>query len=80
MNTDLISKIADRAVAMFGCRKLDIVMDITYCVEGGCNLDLEKLLEANDVNFSHDIAGIHSHLNHETKEMEHCFLPRCTKK
>lgn len=56
MNTDLISKIADRAVTMFGCRKLDIVMDLTYCIEGGCNLDLDKLLEATDVNFSHDIA------------------------
>lgn len=76
MSTDLICKIADRAVAMYGCRKIDIVMDLCCCIEGGCDLDLEKLLSADDFNFGHDICGIHTHLNHETKKFEHCFLPR----
>lgn len=76
MKRDLISKIADRAVAMFGCRKIDIVMDLCYCIEGGCDLDLEKLLSADDFNFGHDIAGIHNHLNRETQKLDNCFLPR----
>ena len=76
MKRDLISKIADRAVEMYDCRKIDIVMDLCYCIDGGCNLDLEALLKADDVNFGHDICGIHTHLNHETKQLEHCFLPR----
>lgn len=76
MKRDLISKIADRAVAMFGCRKIDIVMDLCYCIEGSCDLDLEKLLSADDFNFGHDIAGIHNHLNRETKKLDNCFLPR----
>lgn len=76
MKQDLISKIADRAVAMYGCRKIDIVMDLCYCIDGGCNLDLEALLKADDVNFGHDICGIHTYLNHETKQLGHCFLPR----
>lgn len=76
MKRDLISKIADRAVAMYGCRKIDIVMDLCYCIDGGCNLDLEALLKADDGNFGHDICGIHTYLNHETKQLEHCFLPR----
>ena len=42
MKRDLISKIADRAVAMYGCRKIDIVMDLCYCIDGGCNLHLER--------------------------------------
>lgn len=76
MSTDLICKIADRAVAMYGCRKIDIVIDLCCCIEGGCDLDLEKLLSADGFNFGHDICGIHTHLNHETKKLEHCFLPR----
>lgn len=76
MKRNLINKCADRAVAMFGCKKIDIVMDLSYCIEGGCDLDLERLLNADDVNFGHDICGIHSYLNHETHQLEHNFLPR----
>lgn len=76
MKRDLISKIADRAVAMYGCRKIDVVMDLCYCIDGGCDLDLEALLKADDFNFRHDIAGIHNHLNRETKKLDNWFLPR----
>lgn len=72
----LINKCADRAVAMYGCKKIDIVMDLYYCIEGGCDLDLERLLNADDTNFGHDICGIHTYLNHETYQLEHNFLPR----
>lgn len=76
MKRDLISKCADRAVALYGCRKIDIVMDLCYCIESGCDLDLERLLNADDSNFNHDIIGIHYHLNRETKKLDNCFLPR----
>ena len=76
MKRNLISEIADRAVAMFGCRKIDIVMDLCYCIEGGCDLDLEALLKADDFNFGHDICGIHNNINHETQKLDNCFLPR----
>jgi hypothetical protein len=51
-------------------------MDLCYCIDGGCDLDLEALLKADDFNFSHDIAGIHNHLNRETKKLDNWFLPR----
>jgi hypothetical protein len=51
-------------------------MDIHFCIEGGCNLDLEGLLSADDINFGHDIVGIHNNLNHETYQLDNCFLPR----
>lgn len=73
---ELIRKIAERAYNMYGCDKLTIIMDITYCIKGGCNLNLEDLLNANDFNFGHDIVGIHKHLNHETLSLDNCFIPR----
>jgi hypothetical protein len=76
MKRNLISEIADRAVAMFGCRKIYIVMDLCYCIEGGCDLDLEALLKADDFNFGHDICGIHNHLNRDSKKLDNWFLPR----
>lgn len=39
-------------------------------------LRLEALAEADFFHFAHDIAGIRRHLNRETWELEHCFLPR----
>ena len=74
-----IGLIADRAVEMFGCDKLTIIMDLHYCIEGGCNLDLDKLLNADNFNFSHDIAGIHNNLDRETYQLNNFFLPRCCK-
>ena len=40
------------------------------------NLDLDKLLNAPDLDFSHDISGIQNNINRETKEFENEFLPR----
>lgn len=55
----------------------DLSMDIEACHNNGCKLDLGKLLHAPAFDFAHDIYGIHKHLNRETGEMQHCFLPRC---
>lgn len=78
-NWKLISKIADRAVEMFNCDKFTIVMDIENCIEGGCDIDLNGLLNADDFNFAHDISGINWNINHDTKKLMNCFVPRFAK-
>ena len=73
-----ISAICKRAddVKRFG---MDLQMDMaaTHC--NGCPLDLEKLLNAPEFDFYHDIYGIINNLNRNTGELENCFLPRCAK-
>lgn len=73
---DLIIAIATRANEMFGVDRLTIIMDINYCISGGCELNLEGLLNADDFNFSHDICGIHNNLDRDTNKLSNCFLPR----
>lgn len=76
MNTELINKCADRAVRIFPyCQKIDFVMDLTFCIEGGCDLDLEGLLYAREADFRHDIVGIANNLHPETKQLLNCFVP-----
>jgi hypothetical protein len=76
------AKIAKRAVEL-GAKsgvKVDYTtmeMDIIACHVNGCPLDLEKLLGADDFNFSHDVFGIRRHIDRETGELGNCFLPRC---
>jgi hypothetical protein len=76
INTDLVIKVANRANEIFGVDRLTIIMDITYCIEGGCDLDLKGLVESDEMNFRHDIVGIHNNLDRNTKKMNNCFLPR----
>lgn len=76
INTDLVIKVANRANEIFGVDRLTIIMDITYCIEGGCNLDLKALSDADEFNFRHDIVGIHNNLDRNTKKLNDCFLPR----
>lgn len=76
-----ISKIADRAMAMYkqfggrGRQKIDWMMDIE-CAHKDIPLDLDRLLKADDFNFSHDVFGIAKHLNRTTLKIEDCFVPR----
>lgn len=72
---ELIHKIARRATNKFGTRFIDTALDLE-CVN--CDLDLQGLLEANDFNFLHDIAGISRHLDRDTGELKNCFRPRYT--
>jgi len=51
-------------------------MDITACHNHACVLDLQRLSEAVDSDFLHDVGGIRRHLNRETLELENCFVPR----
>jgi hypothetical protein len=78
----LIAKIAKKAVKLYSEYevKLDYqstIMDLEV-VHHINPLKLQELLEANSVNFMHDITGINRHLNRETFVLEECFSPRCT--
>lgn len=55
-----------------------IIMDLEACHCTGCPLDLQKLLDAPDSDFGHDIFGIRRHMDRSTGELRDCFLPRCT--
>jgi hypothetical protein len=79
-NVELTLAIADRALktltaAGISTTKLDCFMDIRY-VNEVCPLRLCEMLDADDFNFAHDIFGIYSHFNRETKRLENGFLPR----
>ena len=47
--------------------------------KGDSELDLQKLLDAPDGDFGHDVFGIRRHINRQTGELENCFLPRCAR-
>lgn len=72
-----IAEIAKRAdekgLLMFD--RMSLIMDIQAAHEQ-FKLKLDKLLEADDYNFSHDIVGIQQNINRKTKEIENYFLPR----
>ena len=72
----LNERIAARAASYIGCEAIDIEMDLTYCIEGGCNLRLNAMLEAKEWDILHDVCGINRHLNHETHKLEGGFWPR----
>lgn len=75
-----IRKIAERAMESglvspeYG--RLGVEMNITAVHANGCPLRLAALLAADDLNFAHDITGIHRHLNRETGKLDPLFLPR----
>jgi hypothetical protein len=72
----LIDAITVRAHVWFQDREArDLRMDIiaTHLI---CPLRLQEMLDADDSNFVHDIAGIERHLNRRTFKLEDCFLPR----
>lgn len=77
----LISAIADRAMKLpwpegMEPERIHIMMDITATHLNGQPLRLADLLDSDDFNFAHDIAGIRKHLNRETGKLDGCFLPR----
>lgn len=81
--TKIIAKIAKRAVKLatkeakaYGYDEQWAKMDVTACHTNGNPLKLQKLLEADDFNFLHDVFGIARHINRDTGKLENCFLPR----
>jgi hypothetical protein len=74
----VMKKIIDRAEKVFPKRdRLDIYMDLTACHCNGTRIDLDKLLNADDFNFVHDVAGIAGHIDRDTGKIGGHFLPRC---
>lgn len=58
--------------------RMDITMDLTACHANGNPLDLQKLLDADDFNFIHDVFGIRDHLDRDTGQLRDFFSPRCS--
>ena len=78
---ELEAKIARRAVAMakeLGIQydQMTAVMDLDACHNNGNPLQLQKLLDADDFNFGHDVFGIRQHLDRTTGQLGDCFVPR----
>lgn len=71
-----IELIARRAAALSDLDIITIGMDLTYCIEGGCSLRLDDMLNASYFDLMHDVYGINRHLDHETFQLRDCFLPR----
>lgn len=81
-----IAAIVDRATELYSrrCRNLDgtsLEMDLTACHANDCPLDLERLLNADEFSFIHDIAGISANLDRDDRsptggQLLNHFLPR----
>ena len=76
-----IVRIAERAKIVADNHGYDVpyrefLMDLIACHANGCPLALEELLNAGAFDFSHDVWGIRQHINRETGQLEHCFIPR----
>lgn len=74
-------KIANRAAdiareSSISAQPLDFAMDIVATHANGCPLRLEDLLDANDVDFIHDVFGINRHIDRGTGQLQDCFVPR----
>lgn len=79
-----ISKIVDRSEAIakrFGkpIDRVSLRMDITATHKNGNPLRLRDLLEADDLNFTHDVFGIERHLDRRTGQLADMFRPRFSK-
>ncbi|EKQ56309.1 MULTISPECIES: hypothetical protein [unclassified Clostridium] len=76
-DVEVIIKIAKRAEqkGLLRFDRISLIMDLEYTHEE-FNLRLNDLLNADDVNFTHDICGIQSNLSRSSKKMENNFLPR----
>lgn len=65
---------AQRMNLTFGS-KSTFILDMDNAIDS-FNLDLQRLLEADDFNFAHDIIGIQTNINRGTKKFENFFVPR----
>lgn len=54
------------------------LMDLA-AVHQELDIDWEKLLDAKDGDFLHDVLGIHNHMDRSTATLADCFLPRFTR-
>ena len=79
--TEMIIKIANRAKEMnlLEDDRIALMMDLEVALEE-FDLDLAKLLDADDFNFTHDIVGIQHNLDRSNEKFINCFVPRYAKK
>ena len=83
---EIIVKICERAEEMDivapsanpGNRRMNLLMDLENAHKD-VGLALGKLLEADDLNFAHDVIGIQNHMNRSTGKLEDFFIPRYAK-
>jgi hypothetical protein len=78
---DTIKAIAKRASALASANEIEldektVLLDLTAAMAGGCKLCVQDLLNANDVDFVHDVFGINKHLDRNTFTLTDCFVPR----
>lgn len=79
----LIAEIVKRAYRIFpevlaaGYDGQDLRMDLEAAHSNGCRIDFQKLLDAPQFDFVHDIGGIKRHLDRKTGALGDCFVPRC---
>jgi hypothetical protein len=80
-DTRKIIKIVFRAEKLLSFKRhrltrLSLTMDLEACHLNGCPLALDELLAAADVDFTHDVLGISSHIDRETGQLTNFFSPR----
>lgn len=79
----LMDQIVERVVKLAAKNNIDypqtdIEMDLTAAHRNGCKLDLQKLLDASDANFGHDVFGIRRFIDRNTGKIPaEQFWPRC---
>jgi len=76
-----LKKILDRASdfnPVFKTDRTGLMMDLEFTNET-IPLDFERLANADDGNFIHDVAGIYKHFDRATKTMGDLFVPRYAK-
>ncbi len=85
-NLMLIEKILTRYETMFA-GKLDNIEDRVWQLREDLQhinnyvieLDLQKLLDFNDFNFTHDVLQIPIRIDRDKREFRNHFIPRCAK-
>lgn len=76
----LIDKIIERAEQedMFsGYDRQSLEMDLIATHANGCPLDFQRLLDATQFDFLHDLYGIVRHLDRRSGQLTRFFRPRC---
>lgn len=81
--TDLIRAIAARFMntaqdigVTLKYDQLDVQLSITATHLNGCPLNLQELLNADDLDFAHDVGGIMTHCDHLSGRLKDHFIPR----
>jgi hypothetical protein len=77
---EILTAVLDRAEALakranLPFDRVGLALDLGMC-QSHVPLRWAALLEADDFNFTHDVFGIHKHMNRDTCRLDNCFLPR----